>query len=157
MTEALASKNLYSLSGGIPSAQKRHRVKCRADDRVRPTFRGRITHLIVQRFSQQRFELGEELFDWVEVGAVGRQVAQLGAGSFDGLLDAGDLDDDVVWPQDGDHKLLDIGAKAHAIHWPVEHTRCGDFLDAQGGNECRCLSMTPQGNCSLFHRHPIRC
>jgi hypothetical protein len=30
--------------------------------------------------SQQSFELGEELFDRIEVGAVGRQVAQLRAG-----------------------------------------------------------------------------
>jgi len=41
--------------------------------------------------SQQGFEFGEELFDGVEVWALGGQVAQLGAGSFDGFADAGDL------------------------------------------------------------------
>ena len=42
-------------------------------------------------FSEQGLELGEDLLDGVEVRAVGRQVAQLSAGRFDGRLDAGDL------------------------------------------------------------------
>jgi len=42
-------------------------------------------------FSQQCFELCEELFDGIEVGTVGRQVAQLGAGGFNRLANADDL------------------------------------------------------------------
>jgi hypothetical protein len=42
----------------------------------------------------------------------------------------------VVPAGTGDHKLLDIGAKAHPSTGPSNHTRCGDFIDTQGGNEC---------------------
>src|SRR5580704_8675946 len=42
-------------------------------------------------FSQQCFELCEELFDGIEVGTVGRQVSQLGAGGFNRLANANDL------------------------------------------------------------------
>ena len=101
--------------------------------------------------SQQGFELGEELFDRVEVGAVGRQVAQLSADGLDGFADARDLvagqvvhHHDIALPQYRDDELLDIGAEARPIHWAVKHTRCGDLTDAQGGNECRCLPMSPR-------------
>ena len=39
-------------------------------------------------FAQQRLELGEGVLDRVEVGAVGRQVAQLCAGGLDHLAHA---------------------------------------------------------------------
>ena len=72
--------------------------------------------------SQQRFEFGEELFNRIEVWAVGRQVAQLSAGSLDGFADAGDLvageivhHDDIAVAQDRDDELLDIGAKARPV------------------------------------------
>jgi hypothetical protein len=41
--------------------------------------------------AQQGFELGEPLLDRVEIGAVGRQVKQTGAGVFDGCSDVFDL------------------------------------------------------------------
>jgi hypothetical protein len=41
--------------------------------------------------TQQRFELGKELFDRVEIGAIGRQVEQAGAVRDDCLVDAGNL------------------------------------------------------------------
>ena len=37
-------------------------------------------------FAQHMLELGEDLFDRIEVWAIGRQVDELGATSFDGLL-----------------------------------------------------------------------
>ena len=52
--------------------------------------------------------------------------------------------DDIVWPQNRDHALFDISSEALAIHRSIEHTRCGDFTDTQGGNECRCLPMSPR-------------
>jgi hypothetical protein len=101
--------------------------------------------------SQQGFEFSEELFDRVEVWAVRGQVAQLGAGGFDGFADAGDFvageivhHDDIALAQDRDHELLDIGAKARPIHWSVEHTRRGDLPDTQRGDECRGLPVSPR-------------
>ena len=44
--------------------------------------------------------------------------------------------DDIALAQDRDHKLLDVGAKARAIHRSIEHTRRGDLPDAQRGDEC---------------------
>jgi hypothetical protein len=41
--------------------------------------------------SQEMLELGEDLLDRIEVWAIGRQVDEVGATGFDGLLDAGDL------------------------------------------------------------------
>jgi hypothetical protein len=43
------------------------------------------------RFSQQRLEFGKGLFDGIEIGAVGRQVEQLGLAVFDRFPNAGDL------------------------------------------------------------------
>jgi hypothetical protein len=52
------------------------------------------------------FELGEGVFDRIEVGTVGRQVKQSGAARFDDIPDTGDLmgrqivhDDDIAWPR----------------------------------------------------------
>lgn len=58
--------------------------------------------------AQQMLELGEDLFDWVEVGRVFRQEEELGACRTDGPADSMPLvaaevihDDDVVRPQGG--------------------------------------------------------
>ena len=102
------------------------------------------------RLSQQSFQLGEELLDRVEIGAVGRQIAQFGAGRFDRLLDAGDLvageivhHDDVAGAERWNQTLLHIGAEARAIDRAVEHTWRGDLVDPQGRNERRRLPMAP--------------
>jgi len=69
--------------------------------------------------AQRRFELGEGLFDWVEIGAVGRQVDELGTLRDDCFENAGSLmaaqiveEDDVIGPQGRRQQLLDIGAEA---------------------------------------------
>lgn len=101
--------------------------------------------------AEQSFDLGKELFDRVEIGAVGGQIAQLGASSFDRLSDSGDLvageivdHDDVVLAQGRDDALLDVGAEAVTVHRPIEHTGCGDAIDPQGRDECRRLPMPPR-------------
>jgi hypothetical protein len=43
------------------------------------------------RFSQQRLEFGKGLFDGIEIGAVGRQVEQLGLSVFDRFPNAGSM------------------------------------------------------------------
>src|SRR6266568_2653253 len=75
----------------------------------------------------------------------------MGLKRFDGFANAGDLvageivhDDDIAVPQDRDHELLDIGAKARPIHRSVEHTRRGDLPDTQRGDECRGLPVPPR-------------
>ena len=94
------------------------------------------------------FELGENLFDWVEVGAVGREVAQRRAGPLDHFLDARDFvggkivhHDDIAGAQGWDEKMLDISQEARAIHRPIKHTGRGDPIMTKRGNECCCHPM----------------
>jgi hypothetical protein len=101
--------------------------------------------------SQQSFEFGEELFDRIEVGAIGRQVAQLCTGGFDGFADAGDFvageivhHDNIAVPQDRNDELLDIGTEARTIHRSIEHARCGDLTDTERSNECCRLPVAPR-------------
>ena len=67
-------------------------------------------------FSQQMFELGEDLFDRVEIGAIGRQEEQPCAGSPDrgtngSALVAAEIiqDDDVAWPMRVHRAVLRAG------------------------------------------------
>ena len=32
--------------------------------------------------------------------------------------------------------MFDISQETRSIHWPIEHTGCGDLIVTQGGNEC---------------------
>ena len=52
-------------------------------------------------------------------------------------------DDDIAGSQDGNHELLDIGAKARSIHWAVEYARRLNSIDAERGDKCRRLPMSP--------------
>ena len=72
-------------------------------------------------------ELGEGVFDWVEVGTVGRQVEKFGVLRLDRIPDAGDLvggqvvhDDDIAWLQSRRQHLLDPSEKAFSVHRSVE-------------------------------------
>jgi len=78
-----------------------------------------------------RFELGEGIFDRIEIGTVGRQKAEFGATGLDSLPDAGDLvggqivhDDDVAWVQGWRQHLLDPSKEALSVHRPVQKHRC---------------------------------
>ena len=91
---------------------------------------------------EQRLELGEELFDGVEVGGVSRQQAQGGASGFDSLLDAGHFmtgqvvgTNDVARLQRRAQALAHISEEGLAIHGSVQHQRRGNGVDAQTGNE----------------------
>jgi len=66
--------------------------------------------------SEHRLEFGESLLDGIEVGAVGRQINQLGSDALDRLADPGHLvagqivhDDGIAWT--GGEDLVDIGAE----------------------------------------------
>ena len=75
------------------------------------------------------FQFGEDLFDGVEVGGIGRQEQKPGSASPDGaahrlaLVAAKIVEDDDVarklqrWGQ----KLIDIGPEALAVDWTVKN------------------------------------
>ena len=99
-------------------------------------------------FSQQMFELGEDLFDRVQVGGVFWQEEELGAGGADErphrlAFVATEIvhDDDVTFAQRGQEDLLDIGSKALAVDRPLKQPRCIDAVMAQGGQEGRGLPV----------------
>src|SRR6202789_4502048 len=70
--------------------------------------------------AQQGLQFGEELFDRIEVGAVWRQITQVGTGGLDGFADALDLvagqivhHDNVALPQRRDQELLHPRSEEH--------------------------------------------
>ena len=85
--------------------------------------------------SQEVLELGEDLFDRVQIGGIFRQEDQLGAGGTDELTHgvafvAAEIvhDDDVAGFQGGDENRLDIGSEALAVDRAIEKP---------GGRRCR--------------------
>ncbi len=93
-------------------------------------------------FSEQVFQLGEDLFDRIEVRAVGRQEQQARTSGPDrvpdgGLLVAGQVveDDNVAGRERGAELLFDPLGKAGAIDRLIEDKGCVDPVAAQGGDE----------------------
>ena len=89
-------------------------------------------------FAHSVFELGEDLLDRVEIGAVGRQEEHPRADSADHETDGGPLvraeiveHDDVAFFQGWDENLLDIGGEALAIDGAVDHERRVEPIAAQ--------------------------
>lgn len=108
-------------------------------------------------------ELGKDLFDWVEIWAVGRKEQQPCASGPDRgpdsrLFVAGQIveDDDVTWPQRRTELLLDPLSKACAIDRLIEHEGRVDPIAAQGGDEGHRLPMAIRhlGVESLTDRSP---
>ncbi len=73
---------------------------------------------------KERLELGEQLLDRVEIGAVGRKVQEESAGSGDRLAHPVDLvrgevveHDDVARFERRREELLDVGAEAPVRSW----------------------------------------
>ena len=106
-------------------------------------------------FSQQMFELGEDLFDRVEIGAIGRQEEQPCAGSPDrgtngsavvaaerSTADAPGVrrviqDDDVAWPKRWDENFFDVETEGLAVDRTVENPRSLDAIMAESGAKVR--------------------
>ena len=96
-------------------------------------------------FAEQGLELGEDLLDGVEIGAVGGQEQEFRAGSADGLADSLALvateivhDDDVAWFERRYQNLLDIGEEAPPVDRSVDDARGIDAIDAERGKEGEC-------------------
>lgn len=97
-------------------------------------------------------DLGEGLFDRIEVGGIGRQEPKPCAGRCDDLTDGGRFvaaeivhDDNVARLEDGHELLLDIGAEALAIDRPVEDAGCGELVATQCAQECQRAPVTMRG------------
>ena len=87
-------------------------------------------------------DLGEGLFDRIEVRRVWRQEPEPGASRLDHLSDGRRLvraevvhDDDVAWFEDGHELLLDISVEAPAVDRPVEDAGCREPVAAQRANK----------------------
>ena len=101
--------------------------------------------------AQDGFELGEQLFNWVEIGAVCRKVDKNRAALFDGFSYAGDLvnrdiihEHDVTSLQRRSQDLFDIGAKGFTVHRTFEHERRGHAVVPQRGDKGRGLPIAVQ-------------
>jgi len=99
-------------------------------------------------FAHEMFELGKDLFDRVEVWAVGRQEQQPGSDTADGLAYGGPFmaaqivhDDDIARRQRGDQALLDIIGEDLAVDRLVEHARRIDPVASQCCEECHRAPM----------------
>jgi hypothetical protein len=80
------------------------------------------------RLPQQVLELGEDLFDWVQVRRVFRQEEELGPGCPDELAHRFGFvtteivhDHGVAGAKRGDEDLLDIDREALTVDWTVEY------------------------------------
>ncbi len=94
-------------------------------------------------------DLGEGLFDGIEVRRIGRREPEACACSFDGASDGSRLvateivhDDDVAGLEDGHQLLFDIGAKALTVDRSVKDTRCCQPVVSQGTEECQGAPVT---------------
>ena len=88
------------------------------------------------------FELCEDLFDRVEIGAIGRQEDQMGAGGSDRgahrlTLVASEVvhHNDIAFGQCRDQYLLDIDQEAFGVDRAIKHPRRCDPIVAQRSQE----------------------
>jgi hypothetical protein len=98
--------------------------------------------------SDEVFELGEDLFDGIEVGAVGRQEDEVSAfGSDDGASGLAFVaaevvqDDDIARREDRGENLLDVKEEGFAVDRPIDHPRRINPVVAQRGDEGQGLPM----------------
>lgn len=92
--------------------------------------------------AHQVLELGEDLFDRIEVGAVWRQEQELGPRATDRRADRGSLvtaqivhDDHIAGRECRNEELLDIVGEALAVDRLVEHAGGVDPVTSQGREE----------------------
>jgi len=100
-------------------------------------------------FSQMRFEFRKGFFDWIEVGAVGRQIKQAGACRANHRTDGGPLvagqivhHNDVARLEFGDENLFDIDLKSVPVDRTIEHKGRRNPADPNPGDEGRCLPVS---------------
>ena len=109
--------------------------------------------------TEQCLQLGEDLRDRIEIGALGRQVGELGALGLDGFAAAGDLvggevvhDDDVAGGERRREGLLDPSAEARTVDRAVEEARRGEAGVAPSVGDVVPVVLGGQRRlCSLVH------
>ena len=113
------------------------------------------------RVAEQRFELGEDLFNRVEIGGIRRQEAQRSPGSLKGPPHSRAFvtaeivhNDDVARGEGREQALLHIGEEAGAVDRAIEDTGGNNAVVAQGGHESQGLpvALRPRGNQALAAR-----
>ena len=94
------------------------------------------------RVAEQGFELGEDLFNGVEIRGVGGQEAQRGPHPLNGRPHGGTLvaaqivhNDDIAWSECRQQTLFDIGQEAGAVDRAVEDARSGHTVVTQRRHE----------------------
>ena len=93
-------------------------------------------------FAQIGFQLGVGFFDRVHVGAVGRQISQLGPGAVYELLDPRPLvggqivhDDDIAWREGGNEAFFHPFLEQGGVDRPVESLRSGQAAKADASDQ----------------------
>ena len=113
------------------------------------------------RLAQEGFELGEDLFNRVEIGRIGRQEAEGGPGPFNGqphswAFVAAEIvqDDDVASSQGREETLFHIGEEAGAVDRALEDTGGSNAVATEGGHESQRLpvAIRPRGDQPLAAR-----
>jgi len=94
--------------------------------------------------AQERFQLGEGVFDGVEVWAVGREIEELRAGGFYYLSHIRAFvtwqvihNDDVALAQFGQENFFDIGLEGEAVDRPINYERRDEPAQRQRSDERR--------------------
>ena len=103
---------------------------------------------------RQALSLANAISMGVQIGAVRRPEAQLGARLLDGVLDAGNTvggkvvqHHDVTGPECGDQQPFDPGPEGRAIHGAVQHHGRHHPVHPQGSNERRRLPVPVRDRC----------
>ena len=113
------------------------------------------------RVAEQRFELGEDLFNRVEIGGIRGQEAQRSSRSLNGpahshALVAAEIvqDDDIARGEGREQALLHIGQETQAVDRAIEDTGGSNAVVAQGGHERQGLpvALRPRGDQALAAR-----
>ena len=94
-------------------------------------------------------ELGEELLDGVEVGAVGRQKEHVGSRLADGAsrcpaFVAAEIveDHEIAFGKGGSEYLLDVESEEFAVDGAIDDQGGIDAIEPQGGDESERLPVT---------------
>src|SRR5215831_20909360 len=100
--------------------------------------------------AQMRLDFGKALLDRIEIGTVGRQIAQCSVRRFDDLAHPVSLvsrqvidDDDVARPQRRRQALLQIFDEDCAVHRAIDDERSGEAIKPKPGHKCYRFPVAP--------------
>src|SRR5215813_6544331 len=101
--------------------------------------------------AQMRLDFGKALLDRIEIGTVGRQIAQCSVHRFDDLAHPISLvsrqvidDDDVAWPQRRRQAFLQIFDEDRTVHRAIDDERSGEAIKPKPGHKGHGLPVAPR-------------